>query len=152
MAQIGKFVLANTVAATQWRSALAQNAAENLSLNVASLGVGLGVNAVIRSIRVLSLEDLQWEFWFFNRNTYDASVDPDTNGFVGSWWFGVSGRRIGAAGLYHYYIDGLMIPYQDLDMTSRLHVALINRSAASKTAGNAGAIQVRFGLEMTLGV
>lgn len=150
--QVGKITVVSTVAASQFRSALAQNAAENLSLDVASSGVGQRVDSILRSIKILSVEDRQWELWFYGRSTYDTSNDPDVNTFRGAWLFGVSGVRIGGAGLYHYYVDGLYIPLKDLDQTSKIHMSLINRSAGAKSAGNAGAIRVALGLEMSLGV
>lgn len=73
-----------------------------------------------------------------------------------------------ANGFFRQYVDGNMIPYFDLDQlnqsnsfadvplgsgsqggnaranNAKLHVRLVNRSAASKTAGAPGALQVIF--------
>lgn len=151
--QAGKIVLATTSAASQFRSALAQNAGENLSLDLAAqklATVGQRVDVLIKSIQIISTEDLQWELWFWGRNTFNTA-DPDTNTFRGKWWFAVSGSRIAASGLYIYYVDGLLIPYQDLDQTTKLHMTLVNRSAAAKSADAAGALRVQLGLEITQG-
>lgn len=150
--QVGKITTVTTVAASQFRSALAQNAAENLSLDVNNAGVGIRVDSILRSLMIVSVENLLWELWFYGRNTYNAPATPDAQTFLGSWMFGVSGTQIGAAGLYHYYIDGLYIPIKDLDQTGKIHMSLICRSAAGKSAGDAGAIRVQLGLEQTLGV
>ena len=152
MAQVGKIVPVTTVAASQFRSTIAQNAGENLSLDVNNGGFGIRVDSIIRTLQIMSKEDLQWELWFYGKNTYNASADPDVNTRLGWFWFGVSGRQIAATGLYHYYVDGLYIPYRDLDQTGKIHMSLINRSAAAKTAGDAGAVKVVLGLEMALGV
>lgn len=150
--QVGKITTVTTVAASQFRSGLAQNAGENLSLDVNAAAVGLRVDSIIRSVMILSAEDRQWELWFYGKNTYNAPTNPDLNFSYGSWWFGVSGRQLAASGLYHFYVDGLYIPYRDLDQTGKIHMTLINRSAAAKTAGDAGALRVALGLEMALGV
>lgn len=150
MAQAGKVVLVTTDAATQLRSALAQNAALYLSLDLKQYAVGARADVMIRALQILSVENLDWELWFFRTSGFDTA-DADTNRWCGYWQFGTTAVQIGGAGLYHYYIDGLAIPYQDEDNSSQLHLALINRSAAGKTAGDAGAIKVGVVLEPTLG-
>lgn len=149
--QVGKITTVTTVAANQLRSALAQNAGEDLSLQVQSAAVGQRVDSIIRNITIVSVEDLNWELWFWGRNTFNEPT-PDIDTFIASWLFAVAGKQIGGAGLYHFYVDGLYIPYKDLDQTSRIHMTLVCRSAAGKSAGDAGAIRVRLGLEMALGV
>ena len=150
MAQVGKVVVASTVAASQFTGTLAQNAAAFLSLDLASFGVGQRVDAIIQAIQILSMENLSWEVWFFRTNAQDPA-DADVNRFTGYWAFGTTAVQIGGAGLFHYYIDGLSIPYQDEQQTSKLHLALINRSAAGKSAGANGAIRVQVTLAPTLG-
>lgn len=151
MAQAGKVIVAKTVSTRDFTAALATNAAIFLSLDVAGLGVGKRVDAIIRALQILSVENLDWEIWLF-RNALQNPTNPDTNGALGYWNFGTTAVRIGGTGLYNYYIDGLGIPYLDDDQTSKIHMALINRSAASKTAGSGGAIKVQFVLEPTLGI
>lgn len=150
MAQTGKTVVAKTVSTRDFTAALAQNAAIFLSLDVKDLGVGLNVDSLVRSLQILSVENLSWELWLF-RSALQNPTDPDTNGALGYWAFGTTAVRIGGAGLYNYYIDGLGIPYRDLDRTSKIHMALINRSVASKTADAAGAVRLQLVLEPTLG-
>lgn len=151
MAQAGKVAVVSTSAANQFRATLAQNAALFLSLDVNSFGVGQRVDAIIKAIQILSVENLAWEIWFF-RNALQDPANADTNRWMGYWTFVAGGAvRIGAAGLYHYYIDGLGLPYQDEDQTGKIHMALINRSAAGKSAGDAGAIRVQLVIEPTAG-
>lgn len=150
MAQAGKVAVVSTVAATQLRGALAQNAAAYLSLDVKGYGVGQRVDAIIKALQILSVENLDWELWFF-RNALQDPSNLDLNRWMGYWRFGTTAVRIGGAGLYHYYIDGLGIPYQDEDNTSKIHLALINRSAAEKSADDAGAVRVQLVIEPTAG-
>lgn len=149
--QVGKITTVTTVAATQFRSTLAQNAGESLSLDVNPLALGIRVDAILRTIEVISMEALLWELWFYARNTYNAPPTPDEQTFLGLYAFAAVGKQIGAAGLYHYHADNIYIPLKDLDQTGRVHMSLINRSAGSKTAGDAGAVRVQLGLEMALG-
>jgi hypothetical protein len=150
VAQTGKVVLVTTDAATQLRAALAQNAALNLSLDISKYAFGSRVDAIIRSLQIVSAENLAWELWFYRKNTYDAGV-ADAVRWCGYWQFGTTAVRIGAAGYYYYYIDGLGIPYIDEDNSSKLHFSLINRSAAAKSANDAGLIKVGAVLEPALG-
>lgn len=149
--QAGKVVIARTSASTQFREALAQNAALFLSLDVKGLGVGQRVDALLRGIQILSVENLAWEIWLF-RNSQFNNADADVNRAHGRWSFvAANAVRIGGAGLYNYYIEGLQVPVHDEDNTSRVHMALINRSAASKTAGDGGELAIALTLEPQLG-
>ena len=152
MAQAGKVAVVSTNASTQFRATLAQNAALFLSLDVASFGLGQRVDAIIKGIQILSVENLAWELWFFRTAAQDAA-DPNVNRWTGLWTFAAaSGLQVGAAGLYHYSVTGLEIPYQDEDGTSKVHMALINRSVGAKSAGDAGRIRVQLVLEPTAGM
>lgn len=150
--QVGKITPVTTEATSQFRLGLVTAAGENLSLDVNRHGVGIRVDSIIRTMMIVSVQDLMWELWFWSKNTYNSSANPDANLLIGTWLFGVSGMQVGGAGLYHYYVDGLYIPYRDLDQTGKIHMTLVNRSAGAKTAGDAGAVRVQLGLEMTLGV
>lgn len=151
MAQAGKVVIARTVASSQFRDALAQNAALFLSLDVKGLALGQRVDALLRGIQIVSVENLSWEIWLF-RNAQYNTTDCDTNKALGRWSFvAATAVRIAGAGLYNYYIEGLQVPVHDEDGTSKVHMALINRSAASKTAGDAGELAISLTLEPQLG-
>jgi hypothetical protein len=150
MAQAGKLVVVATDPATQLREAIAQNAALDLSLDVKHFALGARADVIIRALTILSVEALTWELWFYRTGQYDAAPIA-SNRWIGYQNFGSSPVRIGAAGLYHYYVNSLAIPYQDEDASSRIHLSLINRSAASKTAGDGGAIKLEITVEPTLG-
>lgn len=161
--QNGNIEWAATDPATQFRDTLAQNAALYLDLLLPqSVTAGRTARSRIHMISIESVENLAWELWFFRRARTGAETIGDSQ-FQGKWTFATGDAvRIGGAGLYYYYIDGLDIPYEvtdvlpdgqpdDADQRRFLHMALINRSAAGKSAGDAGAIRVQVHLEPTLG-
>lgn len=159
MSQTGK-VLGVSSRLTDFAATLAQNAALSLSLPLPeAIAAGRQCECLIRGITVVSYDALAWEFQFFQNNRFaqpgnvfggvPAGVGGD--GFLGYWAFGAGdGVRIGGAGLYYYYIDGLGIYYNDDDQLGNLNVLLVNRSAGGKTA-NALATPFRatFNLEPT---
>ena len=114
----------------------------------------------INGFSIVSTENLAWELWLFNSAT-NLTSDPQTDGLVGMWAFSatmaggvgftVTPAATGVANpLFRYYINGNMIPYTDLDYNSgangigypKLHMRLVNRSAAAKTAGAGGALTI----------
>lgn len=127
----------------------------------------------IRAIGLVATQQLNYELWLFNSST-NLGGTIATDNLVGIWQFGeivvgppgspgwtvTPAAGGGADPLFHYYIDGNMIPYWDKDQMSRtfapppgaglatefasLHCRLVNRSAGSKSANAAGALQVTF--------
>lgn len=141
-------------------AALAQNAGINARVRLPeAIAAGRSCNAILRSIRVTSFDQLDWEFWIWrNKNFQVPGVDATAEQFAGFWSFSVGsgdGKRIAGTGLYYYYIDGLGIPYTDLDAHNApseggfLNVTLVNRSAGAKTA--AAWFGVEFVMEPSLG-
>lgn len=154
MAQVGRLVTVTTDKDLQFTDALAQNAEERENV-VLPAGISADYGncvSVIRSIAILSDQNLDWELFFWGRNTFGSPTDFDLNSFIGKWRFDMGdGEQIAAAGGYYYYIDGLYIPYRDLDQSSQLHVSLVNRNAIAKLAGATGEIVVKLRLEVELG-
>lgn len=156
MAQSGTVEFVATDPATQLRGSLAQNAAAYLDLALpTSISAGHTCRSILRGISIESVENLAWELWLFRQATAGAEAIAAST-FQGFWSFAAGdGKRIGAAGLYYYYIDGLAVPYETTDAAdaqrANLHMALVNRSAAAKTANDAGGIRIQFNLEATLG-
>lgn len=153
--QVGRLISLETNPATEFRGSLAQNAGLTLSLDAKTLGVGLGAVLIVRALAILSTEARSWEIDFFRSAQFGAATLAN-NRFAGVWNFANTGNpgdgmQIGGAGLYYYYVDGLYIPIRDEDQTSAVHVALVNRSAAAKSANDAGALRVQIALEMPLG-
>lgn len=139
---------------------LVQNAGQNNRVRLPeAIAAGRSCASLIRSIRVTSFDQLDWEFWFWRNKTFQVpGVDATNEQFAGFWSFSVAagdGKRIAGTGLYYYYIDGLAIPYTDLDAHDApaaggfLNVTLVNRSAGAKTAGKW--FMVEFVCEPTLG-
>lgn len=126
-----------------------QNAAEeeNIEVPQALQGMNGTVRAIVRAVNIISDENLAWELWFFQNDLFQES-NLDNDRFTGKYTFAAADAvRIGGTGAYYYYKDTLAIPYEDLDKTGELHVALVNRSAGAKTAGAAGEVVVEFTLE-----
>lgn len=163
--QAGQLIQVRTDPATQFTGALAQNAAATVNLAQAAAGQVAGdgyldgglasasLQSRLRSILIQSVENLAWEVWLWGTDSFNASLtDPSSNFPLGIWSFAAAdAKRIGGAGLYYYYVEDMDTPYVDLDNTAELHVMLVNRSVASKTAGANGAVQLQINLEPTLG-
>lgn len=127
----------------------------------ANYNIGLPIQQArvyINGFTLVSMENLTWELWLFDSAT-NLTSDPATDRLVGLWQFqaivaGQVGYTVtpaaggGANALFRYHVTGNMIPYLDLDFGTgvgsapALHVRLINRSVAAKTAGAAGAVQL----------
>lgn len=109
----------------------------------------------IKGFTLVATENLQYEIQLFSKAAGGTGVLATEN-FIGAWQFSAlsagppafPGYPITGDGLFLFYIDGNMIPYIDQDLNTggasganaQLHVRLVNRSAASKTAGADGAL------------
>lgn len=111
---------------------------------------------LIRAIEYLAKENVGLEFDFFG-SAAGPTTDPATDTFIGRYQFAsANGVQYNSAGLYRYYVDGLAIPYLDLDTANSttpptLHVGVQNADTVAKSADVAGAISVTFWLEPMLG-
>lgn len=143
----------STDSLTQFRGTLAQNAGVDLDLEMsgaatvpnptALAGVHGDCRGNLKSLTVVSVENLAWELLLWEKSSHGTAV-LGTVRFIGRWTFTATDAvRIAGAGDYFYYIDGLDVPLVDGDGTGKLHLTLVNRSAAGKSAGDAGAIQIR---------
>ena len=149
--QAGRWQTISTSAANDFRGTLAQDAAATLNLNVSSSGLPTNAECVVRAVRVLSVENLAWEIRLYRTRAFNAPT-PDADRFAGRWTFVAGdGTRIGSSGLYEYYIDGNDIAYGDEDQQSELHLALVNRSAAGKSAGDTGAVRIELVVQEAAG-
>ena len=167
MAQQGSVELVATDPLTQFRAAIAQNAAAYLDLTLPQgISAGRTCRSRLKGISIQSVENIGWEIWLFTkkRTGAEAIVPAAAAGsaFQGYWTFTASmALRIAGAGLYYYYVDGLDVPYEATDVLAdgqpddetqrkNLHIALVAREAG-KSADDAGAVRVQFVLEGTLG-
>lgn len=168
--QAGNLEYVATDPSSQLRAAIAQNAAAYLDLALPqSISAGRTCRSILRNISIQSVENVGWEIWLFRRKRTAAEVITNVQ-FQGFWTFSAgSALRIAGAGLYYYYLDGLYVPYEVTDEITipqpgpstatvpdnngerkNLHFALVAREAG-KSADDAGAVRVQFGLEPTLG-
>jgi hypothetical protein len=166
MAQAGNIYIVATNSRADFTATLAQNAALTLRK---SLGAGFGGRLRLRSVAIVSAQNLGWEVQLY-RTSNAYNIPPggtiDNINFAGKVVFvAADGVQIAAAGSYFYYIDGKDIQYHDLDsvnaqlqpiatappvdLSPYLNLVLINRSATGKNADDAGAISIRLGFEAT---
>lgn len=102
------------------------------------------VDSFVRSIRILSIQNLAWMVAFYSRRrNYEADYDLDTS--VEFHDFAAT-DGLATATSYLYAVSGLEIPYRDEDGLGELHVGLHNRSSTAKNPGDSGMIQITFGL------
>ncbi len=156
--QLGQIVRVRTDKDIDFILGDAQNAMLTAEITNASVGAGGNVRSRIKSLSILSDQNLAWEVNFFGRNTYLTNqADLDLVFFIGRWNFAAGdGTQIAAAGPFIYYVDGLDIPYQDADgalppaHVGIIHIGLVNRSATAKNAGATGEVVLEIGVEPTL--
>ncbi len=166
------------------RSNPATDFTEALIANEASATVNLKLPSknplwFIRAISIIATQDLQYEVQLFGK-AVNMGPTLETDWFIAAWQYytlvvgppASPGWPIDTVdmspdnGFYHFYIDGNMMPYYDMDQltlrnpsynvplgdgvtnanvpNASLHVRLINRSAAAKNADTAGALLVTF--------
>lgn len=158
--QAGNLFRVASVRTVNFLPALVTNAAQFEDL---ALPEGLGAGRVgrcrVRGIQIVSVQNLAWEVWLMDRTGGVAGVNCDTAPFRGRWSFvATDGKQIAGAGLFYYYIDGLDIPYQDLDgsnipvpASTFLHLGLVNRDVTPKVINAGGELTIRCMLEPTYG-
>lgn len=135
-----------SVPTVNFLEALAQNAASAMNILYGVPPI-FGRRYLIRAVSILTREAYGPELNFF-ATAAGNTTDPATNTFISRCGFvSANGERIGATGLYNYYVDGLAIPYYDLDTINSenppsLHVILQNVSATGKSANDTGATKV----------
>lgn len=164
MAQLGNLARISTDPMNDFRAAIAQNAAAYADILLPQeISAGRTGRSRLKSLQVVSVENVGWEVWLWTKQTLSAEPNLSIpSNFAGFWTFTqAQGIRIGGAGLYYYYVDGLDVAYETLDLLpngrpdengqrKNLHLALVARSVG-KSAGDPGAVQVNFELEGTLG-
>lgn len=153
MASLNSHIEWKTDPLTQFRAAIAQDAGTDLDLEMsgaaavpnptALAGVGGDCRGLLKSLTIISVENLAWELWVWRKAAH-GTVTLGTVSVIGKFTFSeADGRQIAGAGDYYYYVDDIDLPVTDDDKTGKLHLTLVNRSIASKTVDDAGAVQVR---------
>jgi hypothetical protein len=102
---------------------------------------------------MLSDQNLDYELWFFSKDTYD-DVNLDDDAFLGKLDFDLAtdGYQYGGSGKYylsHEYAQPLILIDDDVGsgQGAEIHVALMNRDAVSKAAGGTGEVVVILTVE-----
>ena len=113
-------------------TALAQNA-----IDLETIGALPTPAVIIDRITIWSDENLDWDVMFFKNATSQPNADADLDTMV-DWmsFLSTDGLQVAGAGLYRYAVTGLELRYHPDD--GNAHLGLINRNAASKTAGANG--------------
>lgn len=133
---------------TQFRGAIVQNNKIDLDYNLPTTlrGVNGDARGSLRSLTIVSIQNLAWEVWLWestNHITLTGGVTVAGSNVIGRWTFAAGDGIQDVTGDYIYYIDGLDVAYFDADKMGQLHLSLVNRSASSKLANDAGAVQVK---------
>jgi len=166
MAQAGNIFVISTSSTEDFQGTLATNAAATLRK---ALPAALGGRSRWRGITILSAQQLDWEVALYKTsNAYNipAGGTIDQVQLAGRYrFYAADGTQVAGAGPFMYYVDGMDIPYHDLDSANAqpqpvanvaavatppyINIVLINRNATSKSAAAAGYVQVRLSMEAT---
>lgn len=164
--QVGNTYRVRSISTTHFTEAIIQNAAEVEHIDVAALtntpgaaGAGLSAGKHMRgrihALRIISTENLAWELEFWGAATAGAvpnNADIDKEFFLGKFAFVAGdGTRVTGDTFYHYFVPSMELSNMDVDMTGKIHLRLINRSAAAKSAGVPGALVVELEVEPSQG-
>jgi hypothetical protein len=161
--QQGQLVLVTTDPATQFVDAILQNAMAKLTMTMPQAGQSAGpgfvdgglaaggaVRSRIKGVVIESVESLDWVVWIWGNATFD-DAKPANAKLLGFASLPAAGnKRISASGLYHYYLGGLDIPFNDFLKKGQLYLGLQPTSAA-KTGGAGGSVVVQLIFEPVLG-
>jgi len=158
----------STSSTADFQGALATDAAATLRM---ALPAALGGRSRWRGLTILSAQNLDWDvFLFKTSNAYNIPPGGTVDNvyLAGHYrFFASDGVQIADTGPWMYYIDGMDIPYHDLDSANAqqqpnpnvaplgnppfINLVLVNRNAVAKSAGAAGYVQMRLAMEATNG-
>ncbi len=117
------------------------------SANIAGLA---GSKIVIKSVRIASIQQLDYDLYFFTNDTFQ-NIDIDSDTFLGKIDLDLvnNGGRIASGTYAQYYmsVERIDFNYVDEDDTDELHLMLVNRSAAAKNAGVTGDVVIEITYE-----
>lgn len=161
--QAGRITRIRTNSTTDLTAACALNAMITVDIKNNAVGAGGAVKSRVRSLTLMSDQNLAWEINFFGTADYVSLIATSFESvhFLGRYQFqAADGLQIAATGAYYYYIDGLDLAYQDFDFGNKVrnpvadigvvHVGVVNRGAGAKNAGATGRLVVGIGIEDTL--
>lgn len=135
--------------------ALAENRMEIESLSFPNSWSKVELHeCIIENVTIQSKQNLEWDVWFFSTaGGNDADLDSDT--FIDGFNFPkTEGGQIENKGQYYYVspTNHIAVPFKDENMTSKIHIGLINRSATAKYTGASGEVKIRIMVRGVYGV
>jgi hypothetical protein len=160
MAQRGKTFNFQSIDGTHFNPSLAQNVGQMEHLALPAAVAAGKSTCLLRSALIISSDNRNWDLEFYAQKD-GPSPDPNQDSILGFFSF-VSTAAIqqdNALGLWYYYINTLDILYYDLSAGVNInvapppsvHVRVVNRSAAAKTAyGSGGHFVLKLEVEPTL--
>ncbi len=110
---------------------------------------------VVRSITISSVQNIQWELWWFLTAAGPNALTPADSTFAGRWLMDpAAGEQLDGAGPFEYVIPGLDMFVQDLDSNNSanvkpaMHLVLVDADmTVDKLADDAGMVKVCVLLE-----
>ena len=139
-----KINVISSVSTVHFTDAITQNQHEMENIS------GLKSNRIrIHGINIESKENLHFRLWMFaTKDFFNAAIDTDSFRDFVSLDIPTGAERLdtdgdGAVdGQFYYERSGMDVNYEDVDGDHTLHLLLQNVSAAAKTAGAVGAVQI----------
>lgn len=152
----GTHVRVRTDSAVHFLGACAAGAAlvENLAKATyvpEGLAAGNHCRSRVRAVRMICTEAISWTVQFFRKATGIGGAVIDAETFLGQIALELPNKATGDT-LYVAVANNLDIPYVDDDAAGKIHVRIINTTAATaKSANAAGAVVLEMDFEPTQG-
>ena len=110
---------------------------------------GLACNKIrIKRVKIQSMQNLDWQFYYFKVATPWINADLDLDGFCGKTTYDAeTGEQVAGANQYYYDSGKTDVLLEDLTGTFTLHAGLINRSPTARLAAAAGYLIGEFEYE-----
>ena len=144
-----------SVVGTNFTEALASDAIEIESLSLPDSWSKVELHeGIIESVTVQSKQNLEWDVFIFS-SALGPTSDLDNDTFIDLFNFPkTEAIQIGGAGQYYCSSPSnhIAVPYKDQDLTSKLHIGLVNRGRIAKYAGVNGEVKIRIVMRGIYGV
>ena len=102
---------------------------------------------IIEGITLQSDQNLEWDVFIWAKSTAEDTSDIDLDEYLDFFNFvKTTGKQIAGSNQYYYpsLSNNVRVPYRDKDLSSKIHVGLVNRSATAKLAGATGEVKIRI--------
>lgn len=126
---------ANIIAVNNFESEQIQNLANNIE---------------IRSIVILSSQQLEFELWFWRNQAGINNLDADVDSFIGRVDLDLvtHGKQLIAAGLYRLdvqLIAPILLNCNDTVTPNAINMSLVNRGPGQKNAAPGSTVVIKYG-------